>query len=548
MAQVKQPQITGAYVYNFAQYTNWPEEENLGEFNITLITEDKALIKEFKNMAENLLVNEKPISLLVLKKPKKSILNAQLIFISNEKLSFYLDIFDMIEGSPILIVSKNYDDKRYLMYNLKDLAGNKIGFEINNANIINQGLTVSPDIILLGGTQVDVAQLYRESQTSLRELEQQINNSYQLIEDQKNLINNQRTSIDSHQTELTEVLIKTNNAQQALNDQSILLSQREIEITEQQQEVEKRNLILSEQQTKIDSQKIAIQSLIQTEEKQQVVIASQKNILYLLGIIILLVLVLIVSVYIGYKHKKETNIKLEELDRLKSSFMASMSHELRTPLNSIIGFTGMMLMGISGKLNNEQKTQLTMLKNSSQHLLDLINEILDISKIEAGKTTILPDDFEINKVVYDIVNTVSPLAKAKNIQLVHYLPEEIELFSDKKRVKQIIMNLTSNAIKFTDEGKVSIKGKVLNGSHLEIRVLDTGMGIKENDMDKLFGFFQQLDMSSKKKEQGTGLGLYLSQKLAHLLGGNISAKSEFGKGSEFVFTFPLKYDEHKIKG
>jgi signal transduction histidine kinase len=546
VAQVKQPQIIGAYVYNFAQYTNWPDEDNLSEFNITLVSEDKDLIVEFKKIADNLLVKNKPISLKVLKRPKNSILNAQLVFVSAEKLHSYLDIFDIIEGKPVLIVTNNYNDKRYLMYNLVDLSGDKIGFEINNANIINQGLTVSPDIILLGGTQVDVAKLYHESQTSLRELELQINSSNQLIENQKNLINNQNTEIDSHRIALEEVLSETNIAQEALEYQSNLLSQREIEIREQQSEIDIRTNILSRQNAVIDSQETAIQSYVQTSKQQNIIISSQKNILYLLGVIILLVLVLIVSIYKGYKHKKDTNIKLEELDRLKSSFMASMSHELRTPLNSIIGFTGMMLMGITGKLNKEQKTQLALVKNSSQHLLDLINEILDISKIEAGKTTILPEEFEINEVVNDLVSTLSPLAKAKDIQLVHYFPEVIPLFSDKKRVKQIIMNLTSNSIKFTDKGKISIRGKTLNKSQLEIRVIDTGMGIKKEDMDKLFGFFQQLDMSSKKKEQGTGLGLYLSQKLAHLLGGNIIAKSEYGVGSEFVFTFPLKYSEHKV--
>jgi len=224
-------------------------------------------------------------------------------------------------------------------------------------------------------------------------------------------------------------------------------------------------------------------------------------------------------------------------------FLASMSHELRTPLNSIIGFTGWLLMGMVGDLNEEQKKQLSMVKFSANHLLDLINGILDISKIEAGKMELAIEKFEIAEVVNDIVNSVQPLAKDKGLKLLYTVPEGIILDSDKRRIKQILMNLVSNAIKFTDRGNVKIDVKLLNNKDLEVIVSDSGMGIKKEDMEKLFQPFQQIDMSSTKRHEGTGLGLHLCKKLLDLLHGDISAKSQFGKGSEFKFIIPIEFKE-----
>jgi signal transduction histidine kinase len=231
------------------------------------------------------------------------------------------------------------------------------------------------------------------------------------------------------------------------------------------------------------------------------------------------------------------------MDRLKSVFLASMSHELRTPLNSIIGFTGIILQGMSGEVNQEQRKQLTMVKNSASHLLSLINDVLDISKIEAGKVELSPEEFTLDGVVREAVESLSPTANEKGLEVLTEVPEDITLFSDKRRLKQVLMNLVGNAVKFTDRGSVKITARVLKNDNLEISVIDTGVGIKQGDMDKLFQPFQQIDVFLTKNQEGTGLGLHLTKKLADLLGGNISAKSEYGTGSEFTFTMPLRHEE-----
>ena len=242
---------------------------------------------------------------------------------------------------------------------------------------------------------------------------------------------------------------------------------------------------------------------------------------------------------------ERANILLKEADRLKSIFLASMSHELRTPLNSIIGFTGIILQGMTGELNDEQKKQLTLVKKSAHHLLGLINDLLDISKIEARKAELSLDEFMLNDVAKEVVEAFLPALNQKGLKLLVKIPEDITFFSDKRRVKQVLMNLVSNSVKFTDQGSVKIAAEILKNDKVEMRVTDTGIGIKKENMDKLFLPFQQIDMTLTKAHIGTGLGLHLTQKLVNLLGGDISAKSEYGRGSEFTFTLPLKYKEER---
>lgn len=235
----------------------------------------------------------------------------------------------------------------------------------------------------------------------------------------------------------------------------------------------------------------------------------------------------------------QANARLVELDRMKSMFLASMSHELRTPLNSIIGFTGLILMGPPGELSEEQRKQLTIVKSSAMHLLDLINDILDISKIESGRVELQLESFPIGEVTNETLTAVAPLAKNKGLELTADVPEGLILHSDRRRVKQVLMNLLSNAIKFSDHGGVGVSAAADDGK-LTVSVSDCGIGIRPEDLEKLFNPFQQLDMSSTKQYEGTGLGLYLCKRLLAMLGGVMSVKSEYGRGSTFTFVLPMK--------
>ena len=241
---------------------------------------------------------------------------------------------------------------------------------------------------------------------------------------------------------------------------------------------------------------------------------------------------------------EHANLKLQELDRLKSMFIASMSHELRTPLNSIIGFTGIILQEMSGEINEEQRKQLTLVKNSGSHLLNLINDVIDISKIEAGKVEITIEEFDLSVLAQEIKDSFAVAVDKKGLKLSLETPPTLLLESDERRVKQILVNFISNAIKFTDRGEIEIK-LVKKDKTAEISVRDTGLGVKKEDMNKLFKDFSRIPIKDRTIE-GTGLGLYLSKKIADLLGGGIKAESEFGKGSIFTLILPLKYKEAKV--
>ena len=238
------------------------------------------------------------------------------------------------------------------------------------------------------------------------------------------------------------------------------------------------------------------------------------------------------------KELSEANLKLQEVDRLKSEFLATMSHELRTPLNSIIGFLGITLQEISGQINEEQRKQLSMAYGSAKHLLGLISDILDLSRIESGRFELQVNTFKIGDLISEVVENLEHLAMRKGLRLSKQVSGEgLSVTTDQRRLYQILLNLAENAIKFTDRGEVAIESKIYS-NRLEITVIDSGIGIKKENMDHLFEAFRQIDGGMRRRYEGTGLGLYLSRKLADLLGGSICAESKLGLGSRFKVMIP----------
>jgi signal transduction histidine kinase len=230
----------------------------------------------------------------------------------------------------------------------------------------------------------------------------------------------------------------------------------------------------------------------------------------------------------------------ESSDRMKSEFLANMSHELRTPLNAIIGFTGTLLMRLGGPLTEVQEKQLTTVQNSARHLLSLINDLLDVAKIEAGKLELRIEPVSCAALIQEIIGTLRPLADRKHLELRAELPaEDVVVIVDRRALSQIVINLANNAIKFTDEGSVVIavsRRERAGGAYAEISFADTGCGIRPEDQARLFQAFSQVDASTTRRYEGTGLGLHLSQKLATLLGATIAFHSEYGRGTTFVLS------------
>ena len=232
------------------------------------------------------------------------------------------------------------------------------------------------------------------------------------------------------------------------------------------------------------------------------------------------------------------NREVERTTRLKSKFLASMSHELRTPLNAIVGFSDLLADGAPGELNAKQKRFVNHIKQGSAHLLQLINDILDLSKIEAGQLELRCEDFQVRDALPEVLSTIRPLAMAKNIQVEQKLETDRPVYADRVRFKQILYNLLSNAVKFTPkDGRIDI-ACVENGNEVCISVTDTGIGIRAEDQKVVFEEFRQIEGNADATSEGTGLGLAITKRLVEQQGGKISLESEPGKGSRFTFTLP----------
>jgi PAS domain S-box-containing protein len=232
--------------------------------------------------------------------------------------------------------------------------------------------------------------------------------------------------------------------------------------------------------------------------------------------------------------------ELEKANRLKSDFLASMSHELRTPINALIGYTSLMLDRIYGELTPQQEEGLHRIQASSHHLLELINDILDLAKIEAGKMPLHLEPVTLGDVVREVAQQMEPLVRRKRLELVTDVPPDgVAMYTDRTKLKQVLLNLVSNAVKFTHAGRIGVRG-TRAGTEVRIEVSDTGIGIRPDDLSAIWEDFRQVDQSRTREFGGTGLGLSITRKLVDALGGRVSVTSEYGAGSTFTVVLPLR--------
>jgi len=237
---------------------------------------------------------------------------------------------------------------------------------------------------------------------------------------------------------------------------------------------------------------------------------------------------------------KERTSELEEMSRHKSQFLANMSHELRTPLNSIIGYTKLMLDGLEGDINEEQQKDLHTVYTNSKHLLELINGLLDLSRIEAGKTVLSYETFTVSDLLAEVIPSVEQLARDKGLTLNYSVaPDIVNLYADKAKTRQVLINILGNAVKFTNEGSIKLNVDETDNNFI-FSVTDTGIGMKEEDLEAIFDSFKQVGPAQIAGYEGTGLGLAISKQFIEMQGGRIWAESEVGKGTTVTFTLPKK--------
>jgi signal transduction histidine kinase/HAMP domain-containing protein len=242
---------------------------------------------------------------------------------------------------------------------------------------------------------------------------------------------------------------------------------------------------------------------------------------------------------------EEKGRQLEVASQHKSQFLANMSHELRTPLNAILGYTELILDNIYGETPQKMRGVLERVQRNGKHLLGLINDVLDLSKIEAGQLTLALADYSLKEVVQNVFSAVESLANEKKLALRIEMPSTLPTGrGDERRLTQVLLNLVGNAIKFTDQGEVAVKASATNGAYT-LSVCDTGPGIPPADQAKIFEEFQQADSSATKKKGGTGLGLSIARRIIEMHGGRIWVESQVGKGATFSINLPIKVEQQK---
>jgi signal transduction histidine kinase len=247
-----------------------------------------------------------------------------------------------------------------------------------------------------------------------------------------------------------------------------------------------------------------------------------------------------------YAELDDQAAQLKEALDLKSRFLSYMSHEFRTPLSSVASLSGILLRGLDGPLTSEQTRQVEFIRDSIRELTEMVDDLLELAKVDAGRITISPEWFEMVDLFAALRGMFKPIVMASTVSLVFEEPATVpKIYSDDRRLSQILRNFISNALKFTKQGEVRVSARAVGGGQVEFAVTDTGIGIAPEHLPSLFMDFVQIDTRLQRRLRGTGLGLSLSRKLAEMLGGRVGAESEPGVGSRFWVLIPVTYDAPK---
>ena len=596
---MNEEKIISTFIYNFALHTSWPDGIKNDKFEIYLISPDNKLSTSMKKILSTQRLHGKKIKIT---SSTKTIVpsTSNLVYIDQKYLNTYHKIFNQVEGRPVLLVTNAYENKRLVMINLNKTKTNTYDFEINRANILNQNLKLNSKIILLGGTEVDVAKLYKDAKNSLLEKEKELQSQFTMgkklveeisrfkkinavLEDEYSLLSRDVKELEQSISQLEAKSIKSKTQyDEQLKAQKKTLEQEKkstqkirkdyadankqldlmrSKLTTQKKEVQEKELKLSSLTQKVN-QKIfefeELQKYLQTQDiqiqDQGETINAQKVLLVISSAAALIFLVLVFIIYKTFKREHKTNdmlkqtqtaleeqvVKTEKANASKTKFLAHMSHELRTPLNAVLGYSQLLQ---KDKLMSEKSHKtLQTINRSGEHLLALINDILEVSKIETGNIELEPVSFDLYQFLDDIYEVFLARLHSEglsfNLIKDQGLPQYI--LADINKIRQIFINIIGNAIKFTAQGGITIRvGHDLKASNLLIEIEDTGEGIDDKEISKLFLPFKQT-ISGKLGGGGAGLGLSIVQEYLGIMGGTIEVKSKLAFGTIFYIVLPFE--------
>lgn len=581
MAKPPREQLLAAYIFQIIEHIHWPS--NKDQYKLYVYEDGSKVFDYLVDAARYIKKNKKKVVIYKVNKGEIPY-SADIIFVSKKSNLNHLNLYRKTALSPILLISDSINDDRYALIDFQNTVNNKLTFKINKSNIINRNLKVDPKIIFLGGTEIDVAHLYKESEvdrhkqikhlenlkkefTSHKKSSDKVMDNWKQAESKvisrNETIKNQAQKIDSQQLVVDQLITQTEKQTLAIKENSKILEQRELALVSLQTQINNSLSILSEHKLNIDKQKDRIDvqaSLLNTQSQlissHKFTIKTQKHSIFLIAFSLFISFLLMLMSFYAYRHKKSMNVRLMEYTKhlakakqdaeisaqTKSAFLSCMSHELRSPLTSIIGFSEMMKSEPSFSVTI--KKNIAVINSSGEHLLALINDILDLSKLESGQIEFYNEILSLTNLCDDIVNMFQVSANNKHLDLRLNLNPSCHqlIYTDATKLRRLLINLVSNAIKYTTKGSVTIDVQCVSSEkpsqvELQVKVKDTGIGILPADQDSIFTPFEQVNSDQNANWQtGTGLGLSICKQLVELMDGNIQLDSTSGKGSVFSFS------------
>lgn len=583
--------ITASYIYNFAKNIEWPNQTAMTSFDIAVYgPTNPLLITELAVLRDRMKLRNLPITVTQVNRIE-SLRDYELVYVEQSIPTTVARIHDALEGKPTLLVTDAYSNKQLVMINLVTTGNDRLKFEVNKSNIINHGLTPLPELILNGGTEIDVAKLYREGQASLVALQRQLSGREKILNELSAAIQNQEAMNTRLQAQMATLNQSIEKSDAVITEQKMLLQnqQDQIETSREERqallsEVELRTKELNDQQKhlrtilqEINAREKRLTYLNTTIKSHEDTILKQKNdivgldelvdsqqvaLRYLWGSVLLGAL-LIITVVIAYIIKRRDNQRLaahsqdlqiardrlaiakrkaEDASKAKSEFLSLMSHELRTPLQAIIGYTEVVIEELKMADDEHHLNDLNRVILNSERLLKLINGVLDLAKIESGRMDLDLTEVKLSSLVDEAVGTVAPLLEKNAIRLLVDVDDGESLpIADPEKLLHILINLLGNAVKFAPNGQVRIKA-YHQPQQIYLSVADTGIGISKELQLTIFDPFRQGDSGTTRKFQGSGLGLSITRQLCELMGGGIRVESDVGVGSKFIVELPLPID------
>ena len=566
-ANLSEAGIKAQYLYNFIDLTTWPEEKKKSRFVIGFFGENTALKREFDKLSPGNKIRGKNITTRVIKH-LDALHSIDALVLSKKKSLSLSEVASRAIKTETLLISDMATDKKSIMINFKQPEAEYLHFEVNRSNLIYEGLTISSNIVLLGGTEIDIAHLYKEMEFSLNQSRQDLAAKLQEIKRQEKNIKKSHSELKTSKAELASNKKALLDQQQQLQqyegiidshkqtlarekyEADSVLQKKAGEIQKLETDIKHNSAVLNQQIKDIAIQKYLLKQKDVTVEKLGSKLATQQKLLFGGLALFIVIILLLASLLANFRrrhelaHEREMRETMESSLKLKSDFISAISHELRTPMHGILG--GLQI--IQKNPDEQLRSPLGLVQKSAVDLMRLINDILAYTELKAWSLKSIPKNSHMRPILSKLESRYRERCEQKNLSFEWIVDEALPpyLRFEKDKFVTILDRLLDNAVKFTDKGSIKViitMSDTASSSPMLVHIEDTGIGIKQADKDSIYEAFQQVDSGFERRYGGLGIGLCIVGQLLASIKGSIKLVSELGKGSCFSLTIPVEIGE-----